>query len=228
MRVLVVEDERKVADALQAGLEAECYDVVVERTGEAGYFRTTTEAFDLVLLDLGLPGRDGLDVLAAIRQRGVKVPVIVLTARDAVHDRVLGLDAGADDYLVKPFAFAELLARIRALSRRGWTTEGYHLLVGPLALDAIAHRVTRQGQPIDLTAREFELLAHLMRNEGHVVSRESLARDVWNEPARSTSLDNVIDVHMARLRRKVDGDDDGPRLIHTIRGVGFMMRVGEP
>ena len=227
MRVLVVEDEVKVADALQAGLAAERYDVVVERTGEGGYARTTTEVFDLVLLDLGLPGRDGLDVLAAIRQRGMKVPVIVLTARDGVHDRVLGLDAGADDYLVKPFAFAELLARIRALSRRGWTAEGFQFFVGPIGLDAIAHRVTRQGEPIDLTAREFELLAHLMRNEGHVVSREALARDVWNEPARTTSLDNVIDVHIARLRRKVDVDD-GARLIHTIRGVGFMMRVGEP
>jgi DNA-binding response OmpR family regulator len=227
MRVLVVEDERKVADALQAGLEAERYDVVVERTGEGGYVRTTTEVFDLVLLDLGLPGRDGLDVLAAIRQRGMKVPVIVLTARDAVHDRVLGLDAGADDYLVKPFAFAELLARIRALSRRGWAAEGYQMFVGPLMLDAIAHKVTRCGEPIDLTAREFELLAHLMRNEGQIVSRESLAHDVWKEPARTTSLDNVIDVHIARLRRKVDGDDS-LRLIHTIRGVGFMMRVGEP
>ncbi len=227
MRVLVVEDERKVAEALRDGLEAESYDVIVERTGEGAFLRSTTEAFDLILLDLGLPGRDGLEILRAIRGHSIRVPVVILTARDTVPERVAGLDTGADDYLVKPFAFAELLARIRALMRRGREGESSTMSVGPLSVDPITRTVTREDRPIELTVREFELLSHLMRYEGQVVSRESIARDVWKEPARTTPLDNVIDVHMARLRRKIDADADGP-LIHTIRGVGFTMRLGEP
>jgi len=227
MRVLVVEDELKVANALREGLEGERYDVVVERTGEDAFFRMTTETFDLILLDLGLPGRDGLQILTALRSKGVKTPVLVLTARDALQDRVAGLDSGADDYLVKPFAFAELLARIRALMRRGRTAESPRLAVGDLMMDLITRKVTRGGQPVELTVREFELLEYLMRYEGQVVSRETLARDVWKETARTTPLDNVIDVHIARLRRKVDLDRPA-RLIHTIRGVGFMLREGEP
>jgi two-component system, OmpR family, copper resistance phosphate regulon response regulator CusR len=227
MRVLVVEDELKVANALREGLEGERYDVVVERTGEDAFFRMTTETFDLILLDLGLPGRDGLQILTALRSKGVKTPVLVLTARDALQDRVAGLDSGADDYLVKPFAFAELLARIRALMRRGRGAESPRLAVGDLIMDLITRKVTRGGQPVELTVREFELLEYLMRYEGQVVSRETLARDVWKETARTTPLDNVIDVHIARLRRKVDLDRPA-RLIHTIRGVGFMLREGEP
>jgi DNA-binding response OmpR family regulator len=227
MRVLVVEDELKVANALREGLEGERYDVVVERTGEDAFFRMTTETFDLILLDLGLPGRDGLQILTALRGKGVKTPVLVLTARDALQDRVAGLDSGADDYLVKPFAFAELLARIRALMRRGRGAESPRLAVGDLMMDLITRKVTRSGQPVELTVREFELLEYLMRYEGQVVSRETLARDVWKETARTTPLDNVIDVHIARLRRKVDLDRP-VRLIHTIRGVGFMLREGEP
>jgi two-component system copper resistance phosphate regulon response regulator CusR len=227
MRVLVVEDELKVANALREGLEGERYDVVVERTGEDAFFRMTTETFDLILLDLGLPGRDGLQILTALRSKGVKTPVLVLTARDALQDRVAGLDSGADDYLVKPFAFAELLARIRALMRRGRAAESPRLAVGDLMMDLITRKVTRGGQPVELTVREFELLEYLMRYEGQVVSRETLARDVWKETARTTPLDNVIDVHIARLRRKVDLDRPA-RLIHTIRGVGFMLREGEP
>ena len=226
MRVLVVEDELKVGNALREGLEGERYDVVVERTGEDAFFRMTTETFDLILLDLGLPGRDGLQILTALRRKGVKTPVLVLTARDALQDRVAGLDSGADDYLVKPFAFAELLARIRALMRRGGA-ESPRLAVGDLMMDLITRKVTRGGQPVELTVREFELLEYLMRYEGQVVSRETLARDVWKETARTTPLDNVIDVHIARLRRKVDLDRPA-RLIHTIRGVGFMLREGEP
>jgi len=227
MRVLVVEDELKVGNALREGLEGERYDVVVERTGEDAFFRMTTETFDLILLDLGLPGRDGLQILTALRRKGVKTPVLVLTARDALQDRVAGLDSGADDYLVKPFAFAELLARIRALMRRGRGAESPRLAVGDLMMDLITRKVTRGGQPVELTVREFELLEYLMRYEGQVVSRETLARDVWKETARTTPLDNVIDVHIARLRRKVDLDRPA-RLIHTIRGVGFMLREGEP
>jgi DNA-binding response OmpR family regulator len=227
MRVLVVEDEQKVANALREGLEGERYDVVVERTGEGAFFRVNTESFDVILLDLNLPGRDGLEILQALRQRGMKTPVLVLTARDSLSDRVSGLDAGADDYLLKPFAFAELLARIRALVRRGRVTETPRLLVGDLEMDLVTRKVTRGGQPVELTVREFELLEFLMRYHGQVVSRETLARDVWKETARTTPLDNVIDVHIARLRRKVDLDQS-LKLIHTVRGVGFMLREGEP
>ena len=227
MRVLVVEDEQKVANALREGLEGERYDVVVERTGEAAFFRLNTEAFDAILLDLGLPGRDGLQILKAVRERGMKTPVLVLTARDSVQDRVAGLDSGADDYMVKPFAFAELVARIRALVRRGRSAESPRLAAGDLDMDLITRKVTRAARAIELTVREFELLEYLLRHQGQVVSRETLARDVWQETARSTPLDNVIDVHIARLRRKVDADHP-VKLIHTVRGVGFMLREGEP
>jgi DNA-binding response OmpR family regulator len=225
--VLVVEDEQKVANALREGLEGEKYDVVVERTGEGAFFRVTTETFDVILLDLGLPGRSGLEILAALRERGLKTPVLVLTARDSVQDRVLGLDGGADDYLVKPFAFAELVARIRALVRRGRATDSPRLTLGDLDIDLVTRKVTRAAKPIDLTVREFELLEYLLRHNGQVVSREALARDVWRETARTTPLDNVIDVHIARLRRKVDVEP-AVKLIHTVRGVGFMLREGEP
>jgi two-component system, OmpR family, copper resistance phosphate regulon response regulator CusR len=227
MRVLVVEDEQKVANALREGLEGERYEVVVERTGESAFFRLNTEDFDAILLDLTLPGRDGLQILKAVRERGMKTPVLVLTARDSVQDRVAGLDSGADDYLIKPFAFAELLARIRALVRRGRAAEAPKLGAGDLDVDLITRKVTRAGRVLELTVREFELLEYLLRHQGQVVSRETLARDVWKETARSTPLDNVIDVHIARLRRKVDADFPA-KLIHTVRGVGFMLREGEP
>ena len=227
MRILVVEDEQKVANALREGLEGERYEVVVERTGEGAFFRVNTESFDVILLDLNLPGRDGLEILQALRQRGLKTPVLVLTARDSLTDRVAGLDAGADDYLIKPFAFAELLARIRALVRRGRVTETPRLAVSDLEMDLVTRKVTRGGEPVELTVREFELLEYLMRYHGQVVSRETLARDVWKETARTTPLDNVIDVHIARLRRKVDVEPE-TKLIHTVRGVGFMLREGEP
>jgi two-component system copper resistance phosphate regulon response regulator CusR len=227
MRILVVEDEQKVADALREGLEDERYDVVVERTGEGAFFRVNTETFDVVLLDLTLPGRDGLEILRALRQRRMETPVLVLTARDSLEDRVTGLDAGADDYLVKPFAFAELLARIRALVRRGRVADAPRLSIGDLEMDLVTRKVLRGGRPVDLTVREFELLEFLMRYQSQVVSRETLARDVWKETARTTPLDNVIDVHIARLRRKVDLEHS-VKLIHTVRGVGFMLREGEP
>jgi DNA-binding response OmpR family regulator len=227
MRVLVVEDEQKVASALKEGLEGEKYDVVVEHTGEAAFFRLNTETFDVILLDLTLPGRDGLEVLRTVRGRGVKTPVLVLTARDTLEDRVVGLDSGADDYLIKPFAFEEMLARIRALLRRGRVSEVTRLQVGDLEMDLVTRKVSRARRPIELTVREFELLEYLLRHEGQVVSRGSLARDVWKETARTTPLDNVIDVHIARLRRKIDLDYQ-VKLIHTVRGVGFMLHEGEP
>jgi DNA-binding response OmpR family regulator len=227
MRVLVVEDEPKVANELREGLQEERYEVVVERTGEGAFFRVNTETFDVVLLDLGLPGRDGLEILQALRQRGLKTPVLVLTARDSLEDRVAGLDGGADDYLVKPFAFAELLARTRALVRRGRVADAPRLGLGDLEMDLVTRKVIRGGRPVELTVREYELLEYLMRHHGQVVSRETLARDVWKETARTTPLDNVIDVHIARLRRKVDVEG-AAKLIHTVRGVGFMLREGEP
>ena len=227
MRVLVVEDEPKVANAVKEGLEGERYEVVVEHTGEGAFFRLTTEMFDVILLDLTLPGRDGLEILRTIRERGLDTPVLVLTARDSLEDRVIGLDSGADDYLVKPFAFEEMLARIRALVRRGRVTEAAHLELGELDMDLVTRKVARSGRPIELTVREFELLEYLLRHEGQVVSRGLLARDVWKETARTTPLDNVIDVHIARLRKKIDLDHE-LKLIHTVRGVGFMLREGEP
>ena len=227
LRVLVVEDEQKVSNALREGLEDEEYQVTVERTGEGAFFRVNTETFDIILLDLGLPGRDGIEILSALRNRGLRTPVLVLTARDSIQDRVHGLDTGADDYLIKPFAFTELLARLRALVRRGRIAEAPRLTVSDLDVDLISRRVTRGGKLVELTVREFELLEFLMRHHAQVVSREALARDVWKETARTTPLDNVIDVHIARLRRKVDFDQ-AVKLIHTIRGVGFMLREGEP
>jgi len=227
VRVLVVEDERKLAQVVATALQAEHYDVVIASTGEDGFFRANAEAFDLVVLDLMLPGRNGLEILQALRQRRIQTPVLVLTARDGVEDRVLGLDLGADDYLVKPFALPELLARIRALLRRGRPSEVLRLKAADLELDLVTRRVTRGDRPLDLTVREFELLEYLLRQQGHLVSREMLAREVWKEPRRATPLDNVIDVQMTRLRRKVDGDA-APRLIHTVRGVGFVLKEGEP
>jgi len=223
VRILVIEDEQKLGHALREGLEAEQYGVALARTGEEGFYLVLTESFDLVILDVMLPNRSGFEILASMRQHGFKTPVLMLTARDTVEDRVHGLDAGADDYLVKPFAFPELLARVRALSRRGTPETSPRLRIGDLEVDVIGRAVTRGGQALELTAREFELLEYLVRHQGHVVSREMLTRDVWKEAGRHTPLDNVIDVHVARLRRKVD-DQFGQKLVHTVRGVGFVVR----
>jgi two-component system copper resistance phosphate regulon response regulator CusR len=223
MQILVVEDEPKVGQALREGLEAEGYEVALAQTGEEGFFHASTRAFDLIVLDVMLPGRDGIEVLQTLRKQGAKTPVLLLTARDAIGDRVLGLDAGADDYLVKPFAFAELSARVRALLRRNRAETESVVTIGKLEVDPVRRSVVREGQRIELTAREFELLEYLVRNHGRVVSREMLARDVWKETARATPLDNVIDVHIARLRRKIDDPFD-LKLLHTVRGVGFALQ----
>jgi DNA-binding response OmpR family regulator len=227
VRILVVEDERKLARVLESALQAEHYEVVLAPTGEDGFFRANAEAFDLIVLDLMLPGRSGLEILETLRQRHIATPVLILTARDGVDDRVLGLDRGADDYLVKPFALPELLARIRALLRRGRPSDVLRLKAADLELDLVARRAMRNERLLDLTAREFELLEYLLRHQGHLVSREMLAHDVWKEPRRATPLDNVIDVQMTRLRKKVD-TEGRLRLIHTVRGVGFIVKEGEP
>jgi DNA-binding response OmpR family regulator len=223
LRILVVEDEAKVARALQEGLERDGYQVVIASTGEEGFYLVSAEAFDLVILDLMLPGRDGLEILSTIRKRGLVTPVLILTARDAVENRVQGLDQGADDYLVKPFAFPELLARTRALLRRGRTQLVPQLQLADLEMDVLARRVRRGGKDLEFTTREFELLEYLLRHKEQVVSREMLARDVWRETSRATPLDSVIDVHMSRLRHKIDERFDR-KLIHTIRGVGYVLR----
>ena len=184
MHILVVEDETKVARALSEGLAREGYEVTVARTGEEGYYLLDARSFDLVVLDLMLPGRDGLEILATLRSRDRGIPVLILTARDAVEDRVVGLDTGADDYLVKPFAFPELSARIRALLRRGRAEQSSRLQVADLEVDVAARRVTRGGRILELTAREFERLEYLLRNRARVVSRERSCIAVHRSAAR--------------------------------------------
>jgi DNA-binding response OmpR family regulator len=222
MRILIVEDERKIAEAVKQGLESEGYRVTTASSGEEGYFCITTEEYDLMLLDLMLPGRDGMEILTTLRSKGITTPILVLTGRDTVEDRVRGLDNGADDYLVKPFAFPELLARIRLLLRRS-TAEPQRLLkFDDLEIDLLTHKASRSSHLLDLTVKEFELLTYLIRQQGHIISREMLAQNVWQVRERSTPLDNVIDVNIARLRRKVDGPFE-KKLIRTLRGVGFFL-----
>jgi DNA-binding response OmpR family regulator len=224
VRILVIEDESKVANALRAGLEAERYEVRTAADGEEGFLLASRDSFDLVLLDLMLPRRDGIDVLTALRRRDIPTPVFILTARDAVEDRVLGLDRGADDYLVKPFTFPELLARVRALLRRGHADPVRSLNHEDLHMDLVTRKVTRREQSLELTVKEFEILECLLRHQGQVVSRDMLAREVWHVSARATPLDNVIDVTMARLRRKID-DPYEKKLLHTVRGAGFVLEA---
>jgi DNA-binding response OmpR family regulator len=227
VKILIIEDNRKVAQALRKGLEVEHYDAALAHTGEDGFFLVTTQKYDLIILDLMLPGRGGLEILAALRKKQDKTPVLILTAKDAVEDRVIGLDAGADDYLVKPFAFPELLARIRALLRRGVTDHILRIRVADLEMDIASRAVSRGGRPILLTGKEFDLLEYLIRNQGEIVTRQMLAKDVWDETQRVTPLNNVIDVHVAHLRKKID-DPFPTRLLHTVRGVGFILTARRP
>jgi two-component system copper resistance phosphate regulon response regulator CusR len=224
VRILVVEDEPKLAEAVKQGLEGEEHAVSVASTGEDGFYLAQTQAFDLLIFDIMLPGRDGVEVMGNLRRLGDRTPVLLITSKDAVEDRVHGLDAGADDYLAKPFAISELQARVRALGRRNSLDNQASLKLEDLELNRLQHVASRGGKELDLTAREFELLEYLLRHADRVVSREMLARDVWKESARHTPLDNVIDVHIARLRRKVD-DPFPRRLLRTVRGVGFMLRA---
>ena len=227
MRILFVEDEQKVAQAVQEGLETEGYQVDLAHSGEEGFFMLNSGQYDLLLLDLMLPGRDGLEILKTMRQKNMTVPVLILTARNAVEDRVEGLDSGADDYLTKPFAFPELLARIRALLRRGRGEQIMRFKMADLEMDLVTRKVSRGQNIITLTSREFDLLEYLLRHQGQIVSREMLARDVWGETERATPIDNLIDVHIARLRRKID-DPFAQKLLHTVRGVGFILSEEAP
>jgi two-component system copper resistance phosphate regulon response regulator CusR len=223
VKLLLVEDDRKTAEAVANGLTASGFTVDVARTGDEGAAAILRETYDLLILDWMLPGRDGVELLGTLRKRGVKTPVVLLTARDALEDRVLGLETGADDYLVKPFAFAELLARIKALLRRAGDAEPLRKRVGDLELNVETREAARAGEAITLTPREFELLAYLVRHKGQTVTRAMLAKDVWRELQRATPIDNVIDVHVAHLRRKIDGAHS-TKLVHTVRGVGFVLR----
>jgi two-component system copper resistance phosphate regulon response regulator CusR len=223
MQILIVEDESKLAHALQQGLEEEGYSAAVALSGEEALRLLERGTPDLVLLDVMLPKRTGLSVLRELRRDGFHRPVLLLTALDTVEDRVLGLDAGGDDYLVKPFAFPELLARVRALLRRTAAAPQSTLDFAGLHINLAGRTVTRDAVALELTGREFDLLEYFMLNRGRVVSREMLTRDVWKETARYTPLDNVIDVQVARLRRKID-DPFEAKLLHTVRGIGFVLR----
>jgi two-component system copper resistance phosphate regulon response regulator CusR len=226
MHILIIEDERKLAQAIATGLEETGYTAKVVHTGEAGLRLIHEEPFDLILLDVMLPRVSGLETLREMRRDGFKIPVLILTSRGSVDDRVRGLDSGADDYLAKPFAFPELLARLRALVRRANPNSPSVLQLGDLRMDTRGRSVTRGSMTIDLTVREFELLEYLLVHRGTVISREMLARDVWKTTVRYTSLDNVIDVHIGRIRRKID-DPFALKLLHTVRGVGFIVRSEE-
>jgi heavy metal response regulator len=222
MRVLVVEDERKVASFIRQGLEEEGYAVEVAEDGASALDLVLEgAAYDLVVLDVMLPRRDGFGVVRAMRQRGVQTPVLLLTARDTVTDRVTGLDLGADDYLTKPFAFDELLARVRALLRRGQGQRAPVLRVGSLSLDPATRKVMRGERRIELTAREHALLECFMRSAGRVLSRSVLSERVWGLDFDPGS--NVVDVYVGYLRRKIDAPGE-PRLLHTVRGAGYVMK----
>jgi two-component system copper resistance phosphate regulon response regulator CusR len=220
-RVLIVEDQKRLLASLRRGLEEEGYEIVAASTGEEGFYLATTQAPDAVVLDVMLPKRDGFQVLRDLRAQGFGKPVLILTSRDAVEDRVRGLDSGADDYLIKPFAFAELVARLRALLRRNLTDRELVLRADDLEMDLVARRVIRAGMELELSNREFALLEYLLRHKNATVTRDMLGRDVWKEP--DGVLTNVIDVCVNTLRKKVE--PAGRRqLIQTVRGVGYALR----
>jgi two-component system copper resistance phosphate regulon response regulator CusR len=221
MRILVIEDEKKVARFIKKGLEEEGYAVDLASDGEEGLARTLDQVHDLIILDIALPKIDGLQVLKKLRERKVPTPVLLLTVRATIEDKVLGLDSGADDYLTKPFAFQELLARIRALLRRKAEVGPPLLRVEDLVLDPARHLVTRGGERIDLTSKEFALLEYLLRNAGRVLTRAMISEHVWNYDFDTET--NVIDVYVNYLRRKIDSRGE-KKLIHTVRGSGYVLK----
>lgn len=221
MRILVVEDEKKVASFIQRGLEGEGFSVDVAYDGESGVEMGSQSSYDLILMDVMLPKMDGLQAINSLREKGVESPVLCLTAKDTVEDIVAGLDSGSDDYLTKPFAFAELLARVRALVRRGTQERGAEITYADLRLDPVAHKVWRSDVEIDLTAKEYALLEFFMRNPETTLTRTMIAEHVWDYTF--DSFTNIIDVYVNYLRKKVDRDYS-KKLIHTVRGIGYVLK----
>ncbi|OQY20395.1 MAG: DNA-binding response regulator [Desulfobacteraceae bacterium 4572_35.1] len=221
MNILVVEDEKKVASFIQRGLEEEGFTVEIAVNGEEGSEKAESNHYDLILLDIMLPKKDGLTVLKELRAKEINTPVLCLTAKDSVEDIVAGLDSGSDDYLTKPFAFAELLARVKALVRRGAQDRGAEVFFADLRLDPVTHKVWRGEKEIDLTTKEYGLLEYFMRNPNQVLTRAMIAEHVWDYTF--DSFTNIIDVYVNYLRKKVD-KDHSKKLIHTIRGVGYVLK----
>lgn len=221
MRILIVEDEKKVAAFIKKGLEEETYAVDVAYDGEEGLYLGLENQYDMVVLDLMLPTINGMEVLARLRKNKVEAPILLLTAKDSVEDKVTGLNTGADDYLTKPFAFSELLARIRVLLRRGKTEAKTVLQIDGLTLDLVSHKVNRNGEEIELTGKEYSLLEYFMRNQGKVLTRTMIAEHVWDY--NFDTFTNVIDVYVNHLRKKIDKNYQD-KLLHTLRGVGYIMK----
>jgi len=224
MKILVIEDEKKVANFLQKGLKEEQFVVDVAYDGLEGEHLATTNDYDLILLDIMLPGKDGIEILKTLRQRQINIPVIMLTAKEMVEDKVEGFNAGCDDYISKPFSFEELLVRIRAVLRRGSGALSNVLTFADLTLDLISHKVIRDGREIELTAKEYTLLEYLVRNPNRVLTRTMIAEHVWDY--NYDSFTNVIDVYINYLRNKVDRGF-ATKLIHTVRGVGYVLKEGK-
>ena len=221
MKILVVEDEKKIASFVRKGLEAAGFVVDVSHHGDEGFTLATTRPYDALVLDIMLPGRDGLSVLRLLRELGSKIPVLLLSARGEVNERVEGLNAGADDYLPKPFELAELVARVRALTRRSGETKSTLLRVADLTLDTLTHKAQRGTSTIELTAREYRLLEHLMRSPGRLCGRMMILEKVWDYDFDPGT--NLVDVYVRRLREKIDADFE-PKLLHTVRGAGYMLK----
>jgi Response regulators consisting of a CheY-like receiver domain and a winged-helix DNA-binding domain len=222
MRILIVEDEKKVASFIKKGLEEEYYSVDVAFDGRQGYELASTEEYDVLILDIMLPFKDGLTLTKELRAENIETPILLLTAKDKVQDKVDGLDAGAEDYMTKPFAFEELLARIRALLRRNVTSKSVLLKAGDLVLDTQAHKVTRGYKIVDLTPKEYSILEYLMRNKNTVISRTKLSEHVYDYHFDTAT--NVIDVYINKLRNKIDKGFEGASLLHTVRGIGYIIK----
>lgn len=222
MKILLVEDEKKVANLIKKGFEEEGLSVDVAEDGNKALDFISSTDYDLIILDIMLPGKDGYEVLKEIKKRGVAKPIMMLTAKDTTQDKVMGLDAGADDYMTKPFAFEELLARVRALLRRGHAIEkALPIQIHDLVIDPVTRKVTRAGKEIELTSKEYGLLEYMARNKNRILTRTMIAENVWEY--QFDSLTNIIDVYINYLRRKID-KDSSKKLIHTVRGVGYMLK----